>query len=107
MIDGVTILNSSPIMEIKQPYYILFNVFILCFMVSMGLSIYFDSGFFYASMVISMIVIFTIAAINPEEPSGRYKYEVVLNNGVSIADLTEKYEIIEQRGQVWFLEDKE
>lgn len=38
--------------------------------------------------------------------TGKYRYEVILSEDVSITDIYEKYEVVEQRGEIWVLEDK-
>ena len=39
-------------------------------------------------------------------PSGRYKYEVTLNEGYDVKQLQEDYDIINQRGLIYEIEDK-
>ena len=39
-------------------------------------------------------------------PSGRYKYEVTLNEGYDVKQLQEDYDIIKQRGLIYEIEDK-
>ena len=39
-------------------------------------------------------------------PSGRYKYEVTLNEGYDVKQLQEDYNIIKQRGLIYEIEDK-
>ena len=39
-------------------------------------------------------------------PSGRYRYEVTLNEGYDVKQLQEDYNIIKQRGLIYEIEDK-
>ena len=39
-------------------------------------------------------------------PTGKYKYEVTIDENVSFTELNSKYNIIEQRGDIYVLEDK-
>ena len=39
-------------------------------------------------------------------PSGKYKYEVTLNEGYDVKQLQENYNIIKQRGLIYEIEDK-
>lgn len=39
--------------------------------------------------------------------TGRYRYEVTIDDTVSFNELQEKYDVIEQNGKIWTLEDKE
>lgn len=42
-----------------------------------------------------------------EKPTGRYRYEVTLDDSVTFEYIYDHYKIIEQRGDIWVLEDKE
>ena len=42
-----------------------------------------------------------------EIPTGRYKYEVTIDESVQFIDIYDKYEVVEQRGEIWVLEDKD
>ena len=61
-----------------------------------------------AVLVLVSVVGFVIL-INkyPERSTGRYKYEAVIDDGVDIQDVYEKYKVIEKDGKKWILEDKE
>lgn len=41
------------------------------------------------------------------KPSGRYQYECLINDTVPYVEIYEKYDVVEQRGSIWVLEDKE
>ena len=57
--------------------------------------------FFIACCIISFIgAIF-------EKPSGRYRYECLIDDTVPYTEIYDKYDVIEQRGSIWVLEDKE
>lgn len=47
-----------------------------------------------------------IFALVYDEPTGRYEYEVIIDENVSIQEVYEKYNVIEQDGKKWILEDK-
>ena len=40
-------------------------------------------------------------------PTGRYRYECTVDPKTSISEIYEKYKIVEQRGDLWVLEDKD
>ena len=40
-------------------------------------------------------------------PSGRYQYEAVIQDDVSINEVYEHYKVIDRKGKIWILEDKE
>ena len=47
-----------------------------------------------------------ISIINPQTETGRYRYEATIDDSVSFLDLQERYNVIEQNGRIWVLEDK-
>ena len=55
---------------------------------------------------IACITTFFIGAIF-EKPSGRYRYECLIDDTVPYTEIYDKYDVIEQRGSIWVLEDKE
>lgn len=58
-------------------------------------------------VLISIIGIVILVNKYPERPTGRYKYEAVIDENVDIQDVYEKYKVIEKDGKKWILEDKE
>lgn len=42
-----------------------------------------------------------------KKPSGRYQYECLIDDTVPYTEIYDKYNVIEQRGSIWVLEDKE
>lgn len=45
--------------------------------------------------------------IIPGAPTGRYKYEVKISDTTTFKEVTDNYKIIDNRGQIWVLEDKD
>lgn len=41
------------------------------------------------------------------EPTGRYRYEATIDDSVLINEVYNNYNVVEQRGDIWILEDKE
>lgn len=37
----------------------------------------------------------------------RQRYECIINENTSFSEIAEKYDIVEKRGDIWILEDKE
>lgn len=103
----MTILNQEPITALPalaaDMIIILIIIGIIAFMVSLF-------GESFGSMVICLGLLFVallIAILTPEVSTDRTRYEVILDDNASIVDIYEKYEVIEQCGDIWILEDKE
>lgn len=111
MIDGITVLNSTEIIQNSDWSVRLFGVLLVLLIVSFVLGITADlEPFATVCAIISIICLFglfIIGAIDTEEGTGRYKYEVIMDEDVSLQEVYERYEIKEQRGDIWVLEDKE
>ena len=58
-------------------------------------------------VLISVIGVVIVVNKYPEQSTGRYKYEAVIDEDVNIQDVYEKYKVIEKDGKKWILEDKE
>lgn len=60
---------------------------------------------------IAAITVFIISCIvlmfGPRTETGRYEYMVQFNDDVPFVEVYEKYEVLEQRGNVWTIRDKE
>ena len=57
--------------------------------------------------LIVLIVSCLLLTIGPRTETGRYEYMVQFNDDVSFVEVYEKYEVLEQRGNVWTIQDKE
>lgn len=59
-------------------------------------------------LVLSIIGVCVCGAISDEVtvPNGKVQYEVLINDDASFVEVVEKYDIIEQRGEIFVLEEK-
>lgn len=57
--------------------------------------------------IISCSVWLLLNAAIPGAPTGRYKYEVKISDTTTFKEVTDNYKIIDNRGQIWVLEDKD
>ena len=57
--------------------------------------------------VIGCSVWLLLNAAIPGAPTGRYKYEVKISDTTTFKEVTDNYKIIDNRGQIWVLEDKD
>lgn len=106
MIDGITILNQTEIMEV--PNRVIF--FTICISLVVGIVaavIFDDAGALPIFSLLTLIILIIITSIFFEQPTGRYKYECTIDDSVSMTEVYEKYEVVEQRGDIWVLKDKE
>lgn len=105
------ILNKTPILVPALPKSILIFSLILFIISVLGAIVlaFDDSKSALALIIITGIVAAgtTNAYDHIEKKSGRYQYEVILDEDYKFIELYNKYNVIERRGEIWVLEDKE
>lgn len=114
MLKGIEILNKIPIVE--TPIWFGFLVILLSFVALSFLCILLASielrnlplAIISAVLIIASMVFLVLS--NEQVGSidtGRYRYEVTIDDNVSFVDLQERYDVIEQHGKIWTIEYKE
>ena len=59
------------------------------------------------SIILSLVSLTSTLIIQSyAKPTGRYKYKVTIDKSVSMIEVYEKYNVIEQDGKIWTIEDK-
>jgi hypothetical protein len=107
------ILSQTPIMEMDPSYKSLalkllvatiigFVATLICVAGDGNISVMFTSGF----TILSAIALFFVFHLSPKVPTDRNEYVVKLDDA-SFVEIYEKYEVIERKGDVWILQDKE
>lgn len=114
MIEGIHILNKTPIYAVvgwANAVFVLsciifvISLLTMCYAVAKDFDILFCFGL--VTLFVSAMVLFTIGFWAPEKETDRYRYEVIMDEGVSFEDIYNNYDVIEQRGEICVLEDKE
>lgn len=106
----MTILNQTEIVE-TLPWW----CYCLC-IVSVILTIPMIAGsiaiksrgctiFFSGIFVLTLLAMF-FPCISPNG-TGRYKYECLIDEKTSFIEIYDKYRVLDRRGDIWVLEDKE
>ena len=116
--EGIHILNQTEIMSTPSMWKTLVIIAIITSILSLifiaiceeyewdiarlgGITILILSTIcFLIGFVVSMCTINTIH-------TGRYRYEVTVDDDITFDEIMDKYDVVEQRGEIWVLEDKE
>ena len=116
-LNGIDILNKEEILTTPEWIGLVLTISTVIFIVSIIFAFVFlftsndtASFFFIIIFVCSSIVCVIFNYINDTyncEPTGRYRYEATIDDSVSITEVYDHYNVIEQRGDIWILEDKE
>ena len=111
--QGIEILNKEPIMihneELVGVVFLLLAIALVWGCVTTKVK---NEIFAYISIGIFGLCLFgalcvTIAYKSVKIPSGRYQYEAIIQDDVSINEIYKHYNVIEQKGKKWVLEDKD
>ena len=110
--DGITILNTTIVDEYAQwvlptvlaPSFICIVAFILTLTSNDNRVIIFGIISLLAMIAMPIIVITSKSHWRTNE---RNQYECIIDDSVSINEVYENYNVLERRGDIWVLEDKE
>ena len=111
--EGVTILNTIEVMGSTWGFSIVgLIVAILTLFVLIGtiLSITKDGGseIFLSSLVVAIGIFISLMCFGTaNEYFDYYKYQVIIDDSVSLIEFMEKYEILDQEGLIYIVREKE
>lgn len=111
--DGITILNVTEVSENSTLLLLALIFLIMGAMlntVNLLLSTDTKQCVLYGILTVALLVFSIIVgfAMNKvKEENAHTQYECLIDKSVSIEDVYEKYTVIERRGDIWVLEDKE
>lgn len=108
---GIEILTKEPILELSKTLsiicIILFAVFIIS---SICIFVFIGKGYYEHIVIFAIILLVSLSSTiiiqSYTKPTGRYKYKVTIDKSVSMIEVYEKYNVIEQDGKIWTIEDK-
>lgn len=103
--DGVTVLNIIECHGISSWWYVIPAIFLILLIVFDIFECKLGSFIFLVCTIISLLI---LGYKDNTVPNGKYQYEVVIDKGkeVSLVEFQEHYKIIEQRGQIYVVEEK-
>ena len=110
--QGVEILNKEPVMIADERLVIAGVICIVIAIVCIFIAINSKEevmNTFLGGFVVFVLTAFVLALSYKTTtiPSDRYQYEATIDEDVSINEVYKYYDVIEQKGKKWILEDKE
>ena len=108
---GIEILTKEPILELSKTLSIICMILFAVFIISLiCMFIFILEGYRKHIIIFAIISLVSLSSTliiqSYTKPTGRYKYKVTIDKSVSITEVYEKYNIIEQDGKIWTIEDK-
>ena len=105
MLPGVELLNEI-VVEVSYGWPLLVLIFGIIIVFAIGLGC--DSGFGVCFGFIMFIIGVIFAATDILPPKETYtKYDVIVDDSVSLVDFYEKYEVIDINGKIYTVKEKE
>lgn len=113
LIEGIELINKVEIMgenpKIKFIGYIVFAMMLV--FLAIGLFLFdFDNKsrrICFGICILLAIVKILIFQMNNKFPTGEYYYEVILDDTVNLKEFYQKYEVIEIKGDLYTIKEKE
>ena len=111
MLDGITVLNKTVVMETANwctPAILMCGVLAAIFFITAVNSVKEESK--VAGIIVGILftcVLIIIVCWRPQVETDRYRYEATIGDYIRFTDVYEKYDIVERRGNIWVLEDRE
>lgn len=114
MIEGIKVLSQSPIFDYDYAYgYIAIGAIVGAIAVGLLIGAFTQDlnfailgslfGVFMGGIVGTLITDANVVKTD----TGRYQYKVLIEDGVEMKEFYERYNVIEQDGEIWIIEDKE
>ena len=108
MIEGITVLNKIAVTG--APSWMMVSAIIISIIGFIVFAIAINIKWPAWKVIIPIIIIlftwFICGIFNITFKTGKYQYECIIDDSVPYNKVVENYKIIEQRGDIWVLEDK-
>ena len=108
MIEGITILNKIAVTGVPSWVLISAAAILIIGLIVFAISIIAEWPTWTAivSTIIVLLIWFICGILNITIKTGEYRYECIIDDSVPYNEVVDNYKIIEQRGDIWVLEDK-
>ena len=108
---GIEILTKEPILELSKTLSIICMILFAVFIISLiCMFVFIGKGYCEHLAIFAIISLVSLSSTliiqSYAKPTGRYKYKVTIDKSVSMIEVYEKYNVIEQDGKIWTIEDK-
>ena len=108
MIEGITILNKIAVTGVPSWILISAAVILIIGLIVFAISIIAEWPTWTAivPIIIILLVWLICGILNITIKTGEYQYECIIDDSVPYNEIVENYNIVEQRGDIWVLEEK-
>lgn len=108
MIEGITVLNKIAITGVPSWMMILTAAIFIIGLIVVAIAIISEwpTWKVIIPIIIVLVIWFICGIFNITIKTGEYRYECIIDDSVPYNEVVENYNIIDQRGDIWVLEDK-
>ena len=111
MQEGIHILNKTAITELSDSCGVIMIICIIIALIAFLIVLLSNNSIVVIASGIVAFISGVIIILSPffasEVETGQYRYEVIIDESVKFSDIYDNYEVVEQRGEIWVLEEKE
>lgn len=113
MMDGITVLSQSEIMDTPTWTCVITMIGFLIFVISSMIAVICSQEiiqiiFGINSICFFILFVFGLFCVNfVENPTGKYTYKVTISDEVNFVEFDNKYEMIDQDGLIYTIKEKE
>ena len=109
MLEGIEILNQTEIMTAPTWAGVICFIYTCLAIISWIFYIIKDNVVMLTLLIISFLlaIIFMFLMLGIDVPTGKYDYQVTIDDSVLMVEFTEKYEIVEINGKIYTIREKE
>lgn len=108
---GIEILAKEPIYELwNGAFYIAIGLLVMSVVIGVIMIIKLGCAdglvLIFVCICVSCII-FTSIGMLTQQPTERYKYKVTIDDSVNFNEFSEKYEIVDQEGKIYTIQERE
>lgn len=118
LMEGIEVLNQIEIMELPLWVNVVIIVLLIITLFSLVMSFVdaikdITNGHCWIFMVVTTVTYIALIIMSSmdkqllTEPTGKYEYQVTIDDSVSMNEFYEKYEIVEVNGKIYTIREKE
>lgn len=105
MLEGITVLAQTEYEDASVLWFFI-PFFIVMILVAIIGAIFGCNDWIMMVAVMAGIAVGAICYVQAMRPTGEYRYEVMVDESVSMTEFYERYDVINQRGKIYKIKDK-
>lgn len=105
MLEGITVLTQTEY-EYASALWFIIPLFAVMMLIVITGAIAGCNDWVATVAVLAGIVVGAICYVQAMHPTGEYRYEVMIDESVSMTEFYERYDVIDQRGEIYKIKEK-